>query len=124
MQKQQAACHRLLSAFFFPLSSSHPGSRSGPGLCVVLCSHEPQPRLVECTYKYMYTRTRQFCPHILMIRQCYCGIMASDGETPRRDRRRQDGVNIPSLYPALLLITLGVSPIPDRSVLVLLRQVK
>lgn len=42
MQKQQAACHRLLSAFFFPLSSSHPGSLA-VDLVYVSCSAAMSP---------------------------------------------------------------------------------
>lgn len=121
---EAASClSQTVSLLFVPLSSSHPGSLA-VDLVYVSCSTAMNPSRGWSNVPTGTCIHGNSAPHILMIRQCYCGIMASDGETPRRDRRRQDGVNIPSLYPALLLITLGVSPIPDRSVLVLLRQVK
>ncbi|KAL7950317.1 hypothetical protein V8C42DRAFT_195717 [Trichoderma barbatum] len=131
MQKQQAAaCHRLLSAFFFPLLSSHPGSLA-VDLVFVSCStgtgisHRrgwSNVRTSTCIHgnSAPYSRhTRRIHDLTMLLR--HHGIGRSNAKA--LDRRRQDGVNIPSLYPTLLLITLGVSPIPGRSVLVL-RQVK
>ncbi|PTB80338.1 hypothetical protein M440DRAFT_1123213 [Trichoderma longibrachiatum ATCC 18648] len=50
--------------------------------------------------------------HDLALLLRHRGIERSNAKAAYR--RRQDGLNIPSLYPAHLSITLGVSPFPDR----------